>query len=182
MNLLEYLAKIPDRRRKQGIRYPLDKTLTIMLLGTLCGRVGYRSVGRFAKQHKSVLTKLLGLKHGVPSHVSLAAIINGLDYDEFQKVLNEWSLSRLKMTGQGPVVIPIDGKAIKSSVSGGNAEGQNFVTFVSAFCAQQGIVIHAEAGENKHQGELQVVRGVIENLGLTGVVFTLDAAHDSKKP
>jgi hypothetical protein len=139
-------------------------------------------VARFAKQHKTTLTKLLGLKHGVPSHVSLATIVNGLDYAAFQKALNDWSLSNLKK-GAGPskVVIPIDGKAIKSSVTDVNGPEQNFVMFVSAFCARQGIVVYAEGMESKHQSEAAVVRGMVETLGLTGVVFTMDAAHDSKK-
>lgn len=150
-----------------------------MLIGTMAGCTGYRSVSRFCQAHAAYLSKSLGFKHGLPSHVSLTAIVSGVSLESFESALRNWSLSRLDY--RAPAVISVDGKAIKSSVVQGLNQSQNFVSVVSAFCASQGLVVGCVSYENKYGSEIEVVRQVIEVLGLKGAVFTLDAAHDSKK-
>lgn len=180
-SILEYLSKIPDKRRKQGIRYPLDKTLALMLIGTMAGCVGYRSVARFCKEQDKLLSKAFGLKHGVPSHVSLTAIVESVDLEDFQSALNQWAQSKI-LTGQKESkVIAIDGKSIKASVESGISKEQNFIAFVHAFCVDHQLLLGALAFENKKQGEIEVVRQLIGTLGIRQAVFTLDAMHDSKK-
>lgn len=180
-NILHYLSTLKDKRRKQGLRYPLDKTLAMMLLGTMAGCVGYRSVARFCKNQEGLLTKAFDLKHGVPSHVSLTAIIEGVDLEAFQKALHQWAMSKYAVSGAEDKVIALDAKSIKGSVEAGTSQEQNFIAFVHAFCVDQQLVVGALAYENKEEGETQVTRRLIELLGIQQGVFTLDARHDSKK-
>lgn len=180
-NILNYLSKVPDKRRRQGIRYPLDKTLVLMLIGVMAGCEGYRSIARFCKHHEKLLTNAFGLKHGVPSHVSFTAIADRVDMEDLQEALNQWGLSKLEKKPGEPPVIAIDGKAIKSSVKSGLSSEQNFLAFVHAFCVSQQIVVSSMAYENKTGSEIETVRQLIENLGVKGATFTLDANHDSKK-
>lgn len=192
--LLDYLSEIPDKRRKQGRRYELDKVLALVLLGTFAGRVGYRSISRYGKEHEEYMINLLGFKHGIPSHVSLTSIVDGLDFASFERAVNNWSSSRIKGEGsrakrgtkKGEVedrseVIALDGKAIKSSVRGGNTKHQNFICFVNAFCSEQQAVVSSVGYENGKQSEQIVLRDLVEQLGIKGAVFTMDANHDSKK-
>lgn len=181
-NIIEYLSKIPDNRRKQGLRYPLDKTLALMLIGTMAGCVGYRSIARFCKDHEDLLSKTFDLKHGVPSHVSLTAIVKNVDLEDFQRSVNEWSKSRFKASKKGSSTIAIDGKAIKASVKLGTSKEQNFIAFAHAFCVSEQLVIGSLAFENKRVSEIEVVRQMIQMLGIKGAIITLDANHDSKKP
>jgi hypothetical protein len=186
MSILEYLSEIPDSRRKQGQRYPLDKMLCLVLLGTLAGRVGYRAISRFGKEHEAYISKILGLKHGTPSHVSLTSIIDNIDFEDFQKAVNKWSMSKYgesSETGKGTKkLIALDGKSIKSSVEKGQSSKQNFVAFVNAFCLDQEHIVGAMAYENGKGSEIEVVRDLIKELGIKEAVFTLDANHESKKP
>ena len=180
-NILTYLSQVPDKRRRQGIRYPLDKTMVLMLIGVMAGCEGYRSIARFCKSHEKLLTKAFDLKHGVPSHVSFTAIANRVDMEDLQEALNQWSLSKLeKKPGESPV-IAIDGKAIKSSLKSGISNEQNFLAFVNAFCVSQQIVASSIVYENKTGSEIETVRQLIDHLGVKGAIFTLDANHDSKK-
>jgi DDE_Tnp_1-associated len=180
-DILSHLSKIPDHRRKEGIRYPLDKTLVLMLLGTMSGCIGYRSVARFCKVHEKYLSKMLGLKHGVPSHVSLTAIIENVDLAAFERALSAWGSSKLKSNDKVPPVIAIDGKSIKASVTSGISDQQNFIAIVHAFCVSQELVISSLSYENKHISETEIVRQMVEMLGIQGVIYTLDAAHALKK-
>jgi len=160
--------------------------LALVLIGTLAGRVGYRAITRFCKEHERYLSKVLELKHGVPSHVSLTTIIEGVDYAEFEKTINAWSRSKrkdskLSSKSKGKNVISLDGKAIKSSVKNAISKSQNFIAFVNAFCAENEIVLTSLSYENGKGSEQQILRDLINELGIKGAVFTADAAHPSKK-
>jgi len=182
-NILDYLSKVGDKRRKQGQRYPLNKMLGLVLLGTLSGRVGYRSISRFGKENEDYISKVLNLKHGTPSHVSLTSIIEGVDFEDFQKAVNDWGISKYEKADKSssPMLVALDGKAIKSSVKEGKSKSQNFLSFVNAFCVNQEYVLGCMAYENGKEGEVEVLRQLVESLGIKGAVFTMDAIHDSKK-
>lgn len=181
MDLLAHLSKLPDSRRKQGLRYPLDKTMVLMLIGSMAGCEGYRCVARFCKRYEGYLSKILELKHGVPSHVSLTSIVDSIDLEAFEKALKDWGVSKMGIGNKAPGVVAIDGKAIKSSLKNGTSRQQNFISVVHAFCVSQELVIGSVCYENKHQNEGEMVRQMIEMLGIKGALYTLDANHDSKK-
>lgn len=121
------------------------------------------------------------MKHGVPSHVSLTAIVEQVELEAFQKAINEWAKSKLLKGKKGTKRIALDSKSIKVSVEEGITKAQNFIAFVEAFCLEQQLVVGALAYENKKQGETQVIQQMINMLGIQGAIFTLDARHDSKK-
>jgi len=186
LDILDYLSTIRDNRRKQGLRYPLPKMLALVLVSTLAGRVGYRAITRFCKKHEKYLSRVLELKHGVPSHVSLTTIVEGVNCEEFEKAINAWSRSKRKDSrerskSKGKNVISLDGKAIKSSVKNATSKSQNFIAFVNAFCADTEIVLTSLSYENGKGSEQQKLRDLIGEMGIKGAVFTADAAHPSKK-
>jgi sugar phosphate isomerase/epimerase len=74
-----------------------------------------------------------------------------------------------------------DGKSIKSSVSDYDQVQQNFVSLVSLFAHQRGVVQAVMPMENKLISEQEVVRLLLATVGLTGVGVTLDALHCQKK-
>ncbi|WP_369831897.1 hypothetical protein [Chlorogloea sp. CCALA 695] len=57
---------------------------------------------------------------------------------------------------------------------------QNFVSLVSVYSHQQGVVLAAQQFESNKSGELKVVQTILEALQLEGVVFTMDALHCQK--
>jgi len=163
------------------MRYPLDKMLALVLIGTMSGRVGYRSIARLGKQFEVQFSKLFELKHGLPSHVSLTTIIEAVDVLDFERAVNKWLVHRYQQLGRDAPVIAMDGKAIRSSIKGGNTKEQNFLCFVHAYCAEKELILTSKPGDNKTRNEINLVRGLIEELGMKGAIFTLDANHDSKK-
>jgi len=58
---------------------------------------------------------------------------------------------------------------------------QNFVSLVSFYSSQRGIVLATQQFETKTTSELTVVQTMLEALHLEDVVFTLDALHTQKK-
>lgn len=76
--------------------------------------------------------------------------------------------------------VAIDGKSIKGTVTAPGTAYQNFVSLVSVYSHQQGVVLAGQQFESKHNNELQVVQTMLEALQLEKVVFTMDALHCQK--
>jgi hypothetical protein len=71
----------------------------------------------------------------------------------------------------------IAGKAFAGTASNFNASCQNFVSPVSIFAVQRGIVPACSKIENGRESEIPAVNQLIEVLNVKGEIFTLDALH-----
>jgi hypothetical protein len=76
--------------------------------------------------------------------------------------------------------IPIDGKSIKASVQDYDRTYQDFVSVVSAFCTQPGVVIALRSRRNARESEISTVQTLLNVLQLQGVCFSMDALHTQK--
>ena len=71
-------------------------------------------------------------------------------------------------------------RALKEQSRSPGTAYQNFISLVSVYSHQQGVVLAAQQFESKKSSELQVVQTILETLQLEGVVFTMDALHCQK--
>jgi hypothetical protein len=79
---------------------------------------------------------------------------------------------------EGPVAIALDGKVLRGSFD--RFEDQKAVQVLSALCqAERLIVGHLPVSHQTN--EIPVAQQLIEELGLTGCLYTLDALHCQKK-
>lgn len=183
MSLLEHFALIPDFRRNQGKRYDLAAMLTLITLAMMSGRSKYREIERFGKRHAEYLTDILGLKHGVPSNVTIREILRRVDFGALQRQFNLWASENLS-PGQGESLserlVALDGKALRATVKDYSQSGQDFVCFLHAFAAERNLLLHAERYENGHQSELALLQEMVERLRGCGCLLTMDAVHAQK--
>ena len=75
----------------------------------------------------------------------------------------------------------IDGKGIKSTLTGSSSSYQNFVSMVSVYSHHHGWVVRHQVMENKHSSEVEVVQKLVKELSGNKIVITLDALHCRKK-
>jgi DDE_Tnp_1-associated len=184
MSLLDYLARVPDFRRKQGLRYHLDTVLTIQVLAMMSGCIHTRAIARFAKNHQKELATFLPLKHGVPSHVTFQEILSHLDVGALQEQFNAWAATLFTPQEYDEIlkrVAATDGKALRATMSDYATPYQDFVCFVHVFAVQSGIILHAEQYQNGHTSEITALQEVLKKLSLRGAIFTMDALHTQKK-
>jgi hypothetical protein len=177
-NLFEFVSSLSDPRRGQGQRHTLQNVLTIVVMAILSGHQGLRGFTRFATSNSEELTEVLQLKHGIPCYYTFWSIFNSLDEQLLAQKFITW-MRQYHLTLDDDF-ISIDGKAVKSTVNGGNTELQNFVSVVSAFGHQSGLVYGMRSSENGKGGEVPALRELVKDLGLSGKVFTVDAAHTKK--
>ena len=131
------------------------------------------------KNNEKDLRKILGSYHGVPCYVSIRGVLQSIDFEEFAIVFNQWARQYVPMC-KGDTK-SADGKAIGSTISAPHDAFQNFVSLVSIFSSQRGIVLHCGKIENKKQSEIPKIRELIEALDVEGEIFTIDALHCQKK-
>jgi hypothetical protein len=101
-----------------------------------------------------------------------------LNFNDVAEVFKQWILENDLVNSEN--WISIDGKSIRSTVTDYNSINQNFVSIVSAFAHNTGIVIMSESYQNKKSSEISVVENLIQALGLQDMTFTLDALHSKK--
>jgi hypothetical protein len=179
-NLIEQLRQVKDFRTLDGQRHRLWLVLVFVIMGTMSGYVGYRAWGDFVKRHRRVLIDKFGIqKHGVPSYSTIRRILMGVDFDKLAAIFNQWAQNYVDLDASE--WCGIDGKSIKGTVQDYKSEYQNFVSIVSVFAQNRGLVLGMDKLENKQASEITTVQNLIAVLDIEGAVFSLDALHCQKK-
>ena len=178
--LVQFLKKVKDFRRERGQRHPLWFILLIVILGLMTGHLGYRALGYFAKQHRKKLTESFGLpRDRVPSYSTIRRALMGIDCESLIAVFNQWA-AHLIPEETADDWLAIDGKSLKSTVEHYCQNQQNFVSIVSCFCQENGLVLSLEKLENKQGSEIHCVQQMVRSMPFREKVFTLDALHCQK--
>lgn len=176
--LKEFFSTLTDPRRGQGQRHSLENIMIIVIMAIISGHQGIRGFARFAEHNGTELTEVLKLKHGVPCYYTFQVLLTALNEQIVAQKFMIWM--RQYHAELADTFIALDGKVVKSTVNGGNTAFQNFVSIVSAFGHQSGMVYGMKSFENGKSGEIQALRDLVMDLGLTDKVFTVDALHTQK--
>jgi len=163
------LEQVDDPRRSQGLRVTLDQMFCIIIISNLCGYFGGRPVAKFGQLHEATLTKLLGLKHPVPSHVVFSDLMNRVDEQQLIKAFNEWTKNYVPLK-KGDLLSG-DGKALGSTVKNAHNKKQTFTGIVSLFCQKSGLVHSIQQYENAKISEQNIVRLLVNKLKTKGLVL-----------
>jgi len=181
MSLSDHLSTLDDPRRKAGLRTTLPQILSMAVLGYLCGSTGYRPLHKFCKLYAETFIEALSLRHGIPSHVTFRAVLQGLDQEALIAAFNAWTRSAYSL--EAGDWVSSDGKTLGSTVSNCHQSSQDFEAVVSLFAQRSGLVYAVEHYQNKskEKAEADVVRFLIEHLKGMGITLTVDALHTQKK-
>ncbi len=178
--LLDCLAAVTDPRRGQGRRYLLAYILLVSVLAMLCGATSYRKIQRFINAHRERLNDWFGLTwKRAPPHTSLRYILQALDPEELERAFRTHSRQLLETgsASNGPPAIALDGNVLRGSFD--RFEDQKAAQILSAFCqAEQLILGHLPVSTKTNA--IPVAQQLIEELGLSGCRYTLDALHCQK--
>jgi predicted transposase YbfD/YdcC len=178
-SIIDYLKEVPDPRGSQGSRDDLWQILLIIIMGIMSGHTTYRELERFVERHRRSLIKLLALKQGTaPSYSTLRRMMIDVDYAKLNSAFNNWAQEQPMARG---AAIAGDGKSLRNTVSNAENNQQNFISMISLFSQQQGVVVATAIMENKKESEICVIQQLLVQLNLENHVFTMDALHCQKK-
>jgi hypothetical protein len=148
-------------------------------MAMMSGYSGYREIGRFLKRNEKDFRSTFGACHGVPCYVTVRDVLQSINFERFSAAFNQWALQYVPMCkGESKA---IDGKAIGCTITHKHDACQNFVSLVSVFATQRGIVLQCGKIESKKESEIPKVQELIKALDVEGEIFTLDALHCQKK-
>lgn len=178
-NLITSLQEIRDFRASQGRRYPLWLILLLVIMGTISGCRSYYALEDFGTRHYGAVSEKLGLTvTRLPSDTTFRRILQKLDFKTLAQQFEQWASRTIDI--QPGEWVAMDGKSIKGTVTEPGTAYQNFISMVSLYSSQQGVVLASQQFQSKHNSELKVVQTILDGLQLEGVVFTLDALHCQK--
>jgi len=179
MELLDCLKTIVDPRRPQGRLYPLAPLLFVSVLAVLVGADSYRKIARFIHAHRLRLNAWLGLQwKRAPAHTAIRYAFIKLSPEAVEAAFRAHSTALAAESEHAEDCIAVDGKALKGSFDA--MADRHAAQVLSAFTHTEQIVLgHVPIAEKSN--EIPAAQKLIEELGLKGRVFTLDAEHCQKK-
>jgi hypothetical protein len=149
------------------------------LLFWLISRQVYYALEDFGVRHYQAVSEKLGLTvTRLPSDSTFRRILQKLDFQALAQQFEKWVNSTFTL--EPGEWVAVDGKSIKGTVTDEGMAYQNFISLVSLYSSQQGLVLASQQFESKHDSELKVVQTMLAALQLEKVVFTMDALHCQK--
>jgi hypothetical protein len=155
MTLPEMLSQVEDPRSVHGLRYQLKDLLLMCIMAIMSGHSSYRGMGRYLENNEQDFRKIFDSYHGVPSYVQIRTVFQSIDFEKFATVFNQWAIQYISMC-KGDTK-SVDGKAIGATISSPHNAYQNFVSLISIFASQRGIVLHCGKIDNKKESEIPSV-------------------------
>lgn len=178
LTLEERLALLPDFRRDQGKMHSMVDVLLIVIMAIMSGITGLRGMGDFVKRNKKDLKKHLKPRKGrLPSYHTITRVLEHLEFEDFAEQFHLWTASVMGKNGEW---ISMDGKGINGTLEHPNDACQKVTQLVSAFLIKQKQVIGVQKIQTK-TSEISAVKDLLNELGLKGKVFRLDALHCQKE-
>jgi DDE family transposase len=178
-SLLEILREIPDHRRAEGTRFELATVLLYAILAMVAGANSYRQIHEFIDVHLPRLNEAFGLQlRGSPSYSGLRLILQGVNSAALEKAFRLHASSlETPSSLEGGIAVAIDGKTLRGSFDA--FHDRKAAHMMSALRQADQIVLgHLMVGAKSN--EIPAAPELIEALGLTGALFTLDAEHCQK--
>ena len=178
-SLLEILRSIPDHRRAEGRRFELATVLLYAIVAMVAGANSYRQAHEFIRIHLERLNEAFGLQlRSAPSYTGLRLILRGVDPVALEAAFRRHAATlAAPPAADGLTAIAVDGKTLRGSFDA--FHDRKAAHMMSALRHADQIVLGHLMVEDK-SNEIPAAPALIEALGLTGCLFTLDAAHCQK--
>ncbi len=147
----------------------------------LCGTTSYRKIHRFIRAHRERFNEWFerGWQRA-PAHTSIRNILQGLAVDDVEAAFRQHSrqLATSANDASEGLYIAIDGKVLRGSFD--RFQDHKAAQVLSAFCRQAHLILgHLPIATKSN--EIPADQPLIQDLGLAGCVYTLDAMHCQTK-
>jgi predicted transposase YbfD/YdcC len=164
------LASLPDPRRRQGKRYPLETVVVIALMAVICGSDDAQAMEYWGETHKEWLSTFLEMPHGPPTQDVFLAVFGSLDPKKFEDVFAAWArLLQCRLQGQQ---IVLDGKTSRRSFDPAN--GKKAIHTLNAWAVESGIAI-GQMNVDSKTNEITAIPELLELLDIRNTTVTTDA-------
>lgn len=168
------LGKLTDTRQDKGKRYSLTTLLMIVIMAKLCGEDTATGIADWAKNRKTELVEILGLKRStMPHHNTYRCLLAYVIYqEEIERLVGEHH-----QQGTHGEIYALDGKAIRG-VRKKDEPASEYV--LSIYDVQQGKVM-SQVEVGRKENEISKASEALKLVNISGKVLTGDAMHTQKR-
>ena len=175
-----YFSKLPDRRDNRGLKHELANIIVMSIYAVLCGYTDAENMAFFMKLQETYFTKMLDLKHGVPSADTLLRVFALIDPESFMQMFYCWIKDVLstfqRNSGSEIQRIAIDGKAVRAAAE----KGGHIPYIISAYSENYGLSIgQLKVGEKTN--EIKEIPRLLKKLDIKDCAITIDAIGCQKQ-
>lgn len=176
------LGQGSDPRRAQGKRYDLEHVLLYCVLAVVSGANSYLKIHIFIDTHWPRLHEVLGnCWKRAPAYTAVRKILQGLDTAQLEAAMRNLASEQVQQSAPTPThsLVAIDGKTLRGNLD--RLEDRQAAQVPSALAVNERMVLSHVLIEGAGKDcEIAPAQRLIEQLGLAGVVYTLDALHLQK--
>ena len=181
LDLISFLRAIPDPRMRRGVRIPAWYLLLVAVLGILSHCQSLRDLERFAERHHGVLTEALGIElRRYPSDSAFRYFFHQLDVAALCAAIRDWTIAQIPGGAGDLDQLVCDGKTLRGSIEPTPAGGSAFIAQVSLYSAALGVAISQACYATGENHERAVLRQLLGELELEGVLIQADALHTQR--
>lgn len=175
-----FLADLQDHRRHQGQRYKLEHIILFSIMAFLSNAKSYRDISRFIKARFEVLKEGFGLAwERPPGYTTIRNVIMGVDGEELEACFRAYTQSLIGSAHTGSIgTIAFDGKTLRGSYD--HFQDKRAIQILSMFSTEDNLILAHEVIDQK-TNEIPMVQKLLEDTGLEGYYYTMDALHCQKK-
>ena len=178
LDLISYLKAIPDARMRRGVRFPAWYLLLVAVLGILSRCQSLRDLERFARRHHVVLTEALGLDlRRPPSDSSFRYFFLQVDVAELCAAIRDWTIAQIPGGAADLDQLVCDGKTLRGAIEPTSGGGSAFIAQVTLYSAALGVAIAQACYATGENHERAVLKKLLGELDLEGVLIQADALH-----
>ena len=181
LNLISFLKAIPDARMRRGIRIPAWYLLLVAVLGILSGCQSLRDLERFAIRHHSALGEALGIElRRPPSDSSFRYFFRQVDVAALCAAIRDWTIVQIPGGATDLDQLVCDGKSLRGSIEPTAGGGSAFIAQVTLYSAALGVAISQACYATGENHERAVLKKLLGELDLQGVLIQADALHTQR--
>ncbi len=173
-SLIEVFGRLPDTRRRAGLRHRLDAVLACAAVGVLAGGRTLADLAAIAAELSQPQLRALRCWHNrrrnrrePPSESTLQRALNQVPAALLDQWLGQWLLGQQKAHGH----IAVDGKALK---------GTSGLHLFSAFLGQRECVV-AQIAVPEKTNEIPMLKDLLRDVPLQGALVSADALHTQQE-
>ena len=172
--LLETLERVPDPRKRRGVRHRLAGVLAVALTATIAGAQSFTAIAEWATEAAPESLARLGITGVVPSESTIRRCLQRLAPDRLDQLIGGWMWLRTSML-DGRRVIAFDGKTLR----GARDAAGDLVHLLSGLCQRTGIVV-GQLAVGAKTNEIPLLTKLLDTMDIAEAVITADALHTQR--
>lgn len=171
MTLIEHLSVVKETRSDINRQYDMIDVIFLVVSAIMAGAEGWQDIETYGRAKMKWLKKYRPFLNGIPRRHTIARILRAIELDSLLEALLNWVNEQREVGGKP--VIAFDGKVLRRAYRN---DKKNAVQLVTAYDTEAGLVLSQKATATKN-GEISLVRQMLDILNLKGSIVTLDALH-----